>query len=55
MIHFFLRSDNGVYALDSNESLQNNDLEKLSWLFGSAQLVDKDHIKGNLLDQKKKW
>lgn len=40
MIQFFISTDQTVYAVQSNAPLNNEDCEKLNWLFGDAQVSD---------------
>lgn len=46
MIQFFISTDQTVYAVQSNAPLNNEDCEKLNWLFGDAQMSDSPIIKG---------
>ncbi len=39
MIRFFLRPDHAIYALESAHPLTDQDIDKLVWLFGGAQLL----------------
>jgi len=53
MIHFFLRSNNGIYALSSDTELSSQSIEKLSWLFGNAQLQKSEDITGKFVGPRK--
>ncbi|MGX5691185.1 phosphoribosylformylglycinamidine synthase [Arcticibacter tournemirensis] len=44
MIYFFSNKANTVYAVQKPETLDSSDISKLSWLFGSAQLVQDSKI-----------
>jgi len=44
MIYFFSNKANTVYAVQKTETLDSSDISKLSWLFGSAQLVQDSKI-----------
>ena len=46
MIQFFISTDQTVYAVQSNAPLNNQDCEKLNWLFGDAQISDSPILKG---------
>lgn len=46
MIQFFISTDQTVYAVQSNTPLNNQDCEKLNWLFGDAQMSDSPILKG---------
>ena len=53
MIHFFLRPNQGIYALNSNLSLSQKDIEKLVWLFGESELQSSSKIEGNFVGPRK--
>jgi len=44
MIHFFTRDENLIFAVDATQALQTDDIEKLSWLFGNAEVMDKSSL-----------
>jgi phosphoribosylformylglycinamidine synthase len=53
MIQFFLRPDNGYYAVSTKTPLTQDDVSKLSWLFGEAQLQEQTEIAGNFIGPRK--
>ena len=53
MIQFFLRSNNGLYAISTNTTISQSDIEKLTWLFGEAQLQTQNSIAGNFIGPRK--
>src|SRR5690606_40851202 len=44
MIHFFENPSNIVYAVQSVDSLSQEDISKLNWLFGSAKKLEQQTI-----------
>jgi len=46
MLLFFKGQVNQYYVVDSNNDLQNDDVEKLVWLFGEAEKVEAQKIEG---------
>ncbi len=46
MILFFESSSGNLLAAGTSEKLAQTDIEKLTWLFGNALLIDKDCIEG---------
>src|SRR5690606_13251606 len=40
MIHFFRNKSVSVFAVQSDQALSASDIEKLSWLFGNAGLIE---------------
>lgn len=40
MIHFFVNPKNAVYGVQSDHNLSTEDIQKLNWLFGNAEMVD---------------
>ncbi|MCK5907663.1 MAG: hypothetical protein KAG37_08725, partial [Flavobacteriales bacterium] len=46
MLLFFKGQVNQYYVVDSNNDLQNDDVEKLGWLFGEAEKVDAQEVEG---------
>ncbi len=46
MIHFFLHTDDIVFALETPQALSSSDIVKLSWLFGKAAKVEALSIEG---------
>jgi phosphoribosylformylglycinamidine synthase len=53
MIQFFLRPNNGLYALSINSPISQPDIEKLTWLFGEAQLQKETVIAGRFIGPRK--
>ncbi len=49
MIHFFGNQNNTIYAVQSDNSLNQADLEKLNWLFGKAAKIDNLSIEGSFV------
>ncbi len=46
MIHFFKTENHSVIAVDASLPLNQNDFEKLDWLFSGAQLLEQERIEG---------
>jgi phosphoribosylformylglycinamidine synthase len=46
-ILFFQSPDQALYALQTNAALKNNELEKLSWLFGGAVKIEETEVIGD--------
>ncbi|MCK5782564.1 MAG: phosphoribosylformylglycinamidine synthase, partial [Flavobacteriales bacterium] len=46
MLLFFKGQVNQYYVVDSNNDIQNDDVEKLGWLFGEAEKVDAQDVEG---------
>lgn len=46
MIHFFLNPSNTVYGVQTHKDkiLSEDDIAKLSWLFGNAKKIDSQHV-----------
>ncbi|MFW5820224.1 MAG: phosphoribosylformylglycinamidine synthase, partial [Bacteroidota bacterium] len=53
MINFFKISDNQIIALETDASLKENEIKKLSWLFGDAKLLNENIIKGYFVGPRK--
>jgi phosphoribosylformylglycinamidine synthase len=53
MIQLFLRPDNGLYAISTITTFPLQDIEKLSWLFGGAQLQKQTVITGKFIGPRK--
>ncbi|HYX09769.1 MAG TPA: phosphoribosylformylglycinamidine synthase, partial [Bacteroidales bacterium] len=49
MIVFFKHPAGKIFAVQTNESLIPDDLHKLSWLFGNAQLLNMQNVKGTFI------
>jgi len=52
MIHFF-RNDSLIFVLEAKSALSHQDLEKLNWLFGGAQLNEEQNMAGNFIGPRK--
>ena len=53
MIHFFRRSNSGIYALSSKSPISLQNIEKLTWLFDGAKLQPTAIIKGEFVGPRK--
>ena len=53
MIQFFHRPNKGLYALSSNTTFSQADIEKLTWLFGDAQLQEQASITARFIGPRK--
>lgn len=49
MIHFFLGLHDIVYAVGTSTKFPSEDLDKLSWLFGQAEPLEKDTLHGHFI------
>ncbi len=49
MIHFFGNPDQYIFAVQSNQSLSEEDIQKLTWLFGDQTYLSKESLSGNLV------
>ena len=49
MILFYKGQQNLFYAVGTSIILEDEDLKKLTWLFGNATLVDKEVLEGNFI------
>ncbi|MHC5201432.1 phosphoribosylformylglycinamidine synthase [Myroides sp. LJL119] len=49
MIHFFENPSRKFYAVESQNDLSNEDIQKLNWLFGQAQHIDQLTIKNSFV------
>ncbi len=49
MIHFFQSPDRHIYAVQSSSSLDNEVINKLTWLFGESQLLQTDSVQGDFI------
>lgn len=49
MIQFFRTSSQTIYAVQAAESVSKENTDKLSWLFGNAQLLENQSIDGNFI------
>ncbi|MHB9140262.1 MAG: phosphoribosylformylglycinamidine synthase [Paludibacter sp.] len=47
MIHFFQTPEQQIYAVQSTSKLSNEVINKLTWLFGEAKLLESETIPGN--------
>ncbi|MEL7003413.1 MAG: AIR synthase-related protein, partial [Bacteroidota bacterium] len=53
MIQFFQSPGTKIYALSTNQPLSKPEIEKLTWLFGGAQMVDAQRIEGFFIGPRK--
>lgn len=53
MVFFFQASSGKVYALDTNESLTDENKQKLQWLFGNAKQIEQEKINGDFIGPRK--
>ncbi len=53
MILFFRKGNNCIYAVHSNNNLPQEDTEKLSWLFGKAELSENSELAGFFVGPRK--
>src|SRR5690554_1155924 len=53
MIFFFQSSPEKIYALESFQTLTDQDIEKLNWLFGGSRIVDQSKISGMYVGPRK--
>jgi phosphoribosylformylglycinamidine synthase len=53
MILFFRSKANLIYAVGTVQPLQNSDVQKLIWLFGSAQPLSETRLEGNFIGPRK--
>ena len=49
MIYFFQTPDQQIYALQSTSEFNSETINKLTWLFGEAKLLDNETIQGNFI------
>lgn len=49
MIQFFQAPSQEIYAVQSASTLSDIDIQKLSWLFGNARLLDVQEVKGDFV------
>ncbi len=49
MIHFFRTSEQHIYAVQSTTVLTDNDISKLTWLFGEAELLPEQTLSGTFI------
>ncbi|MBO4370555.1 MAG: phosphoribosylformylglycinamidine synthase [Paludibacteraceae bacterium] len=47
MISFFKTKENSIYAVESEQSLGKTEIEKLTWLFEGAELLDAAQLSGD--------
>nr|NQU93941.1 phosphoribosylformylglycinamidine synthase [Bacteroidota bacterium] len=52
MIHFF-RLTNKVFILGTASQLTAQDIDKLTWLFGGTELIDKENLEGFFIGPRK--
>ena len=49
MVCFFQSDNQRIIAVDSRSELSQDTLSKLSWLFGNAEKIEKDTVKGHFI------
>ena len=49
MICFFQSDNQRIIAVDSNTPFSDETVSKLTWLFGNAQLIEKETVKGHFI------
>ena len=53
MISFFQNNKNQIYAVDSKNSITQNDVKKLVWLFGNSKFLKVNIIKSTFIGPRK--
>lgn len=53
MILFFRTKANTIYAVGTAQPLQNSDIQRLTWLFNTAELLTPKELQGNFLGPRK--
>ena len=53
MISFFQNNKNQIYAVDSRNSITQNDVKKLVWLFGNSKFLKANIIKSTFIGPRK--
>ncbi|MDH5247697.1 MAG: phosphoribosylformylglycinamidine synthase [Cyclobacteriaceae bacterium] len=53
MILFFRSKTDSIYAVGTAQPLQNSDIQKLTWLFDNAVLLDENQFQGNFVGPRK--
>jgi phosphoribosylformylglycinamidine synthase len=53
MIYFFEGANKNIFAVGTSEKLTNKDIGKLIWLFGGADISEKDTLTGNYIGPRK--
>ncbi|MEJ2006060.1 MAG: phosphoribosylformylglycinamidine synthase, partial [Cyclobacteriaceae bacterium] len=53
IIRFFLGLHDTVYAVGLSNQLSSEDISKLSWLFGNAEVLDQEHLTGIYIGPRK--
>ena len=53
MILFFKGSTDKIYAVSTEKDINKTTQEKLIWLFGDAQLISKNALKGHFIGPRK--
>ena len=49
MVCFFKSDNQRIIAVDSHAELSQDTISKLSWLFGNAERIEKDSVKGHFI------
>ena len=53
MISFFQNNNNQIYAVDSKNSISQNDIKKLVWLFGNSRFLKTKIIESTFIGPRK--
>ena len=53
MLTFYKGAEGQVYALQTSEKIANENLDKLSWLFGNAELLTENAVQGTFVGPRK--
>ena len=53
MVYFFQFNTNHYFLVETEANLPDNDLKKLSWLFGNAEFINCKHIEGSFIGPRK--
>ena len=53
MINFFKTTTGSIIALESDHKLDNNEIEKLQWLFSGASLLNTGSLDGKFIGPRK--
>ena len=46
MIYFFQTPSKNIIATDANHKLDNDEINRLKWLYGDAELIDAETLEG---------
>lgn len=53
MVYFFQFNTNQYFLVETQSNLPDNDLNKLSWLFGDAEIINSNQIDGDFIGPRK--